>query len=98
MPRAKRLRNIQPGEVLVEEFLRPLGLSQGGRRVLGGDKLEAQRSEGRWLSAPNRCAKKSGQENRSSKIRHIAHHSAGAEGSVEVSPPFRRRPRAFIFL
>lgn len=28
MPRARRLRNIHPGEVLFEEFLRPLGLSQ----------------------------------------------------------------------
>lgn len=28
MSRAKRLRNIHPGEVLVEEFLKPLAVSQ----------------------------------------------------------------------
>src|SRR5215472_3817513 len=28
MGRARRLRNVHPGEVLVEEFLRPFGLSQ----------------------------------------------------------------------
>jgi len=28
MRRTKRLRNVHPGEVLVEEFLKPLGLSR----------------------------------------------------------------------
>src|SRR5215472_1077338 len=28
MGRSKRLRNVHPGEVLVEEFLRPFGLTQ----------------------------------------------------------------------
>ncbi len=28
MRRAKRLQNVHPGEVLVEEFLKPLGVTQ----------------------------------------------------------------------
>jgi addiction module HigA family antidote len=28
MGRAKRLQNVHPGEVLVEEFLKPLGVTQ----------------------------------------------------------------------
>lgn len=35
-PMAERLRNIHPGEVLLEEFLAPLGLSQNAlARALG---------------------------------------------------------------